>query len=229
MSEVLSVPDVARDLGVSERRVRALIDAGRLPAGRIGRNWVVDGRAVNRFLQGDRRDGRPLSHSNAWALLALLAGERPSSLPSDAVSRLRRFARDPDWLIPVLRHSEPRSHELLLWVPQEDLRSLAGYPLVHAGLLAQSAVRQLDLLPRLDEPLDVYASEEVAEEIERRLLPEQSSDSPNLIVRIPSRSWVLHQSPEAPFPVVAADLLNHRDPRVRRAGEDALRRIVLGR
>jgi excisionase family DNA binding protein len=225
MQEVLSVSDAARGLGVSERRVRALIDAGRLPADRVGRSWVVDRGAVARFVQEGRREGRPLSHSNAWALLALLSGQQPDWVRRDAVSRLRRIARDPDWLISLLRHSEQRAEERSFWVPLEDHHSIGGYPLVRSGLSAQNAARHLDVLPRRNEALDVYASEEVADAIERRLMPERSDDLPNLVIRIPSNSWVLDQGPEAPLPVVAADLLSHHDPRVRRAAEGPLRSL----
>lgn len=38
---LLSVTEAATRLGVSSRRVRALIDAGRLPAQKIGRTWVI--------------------------------------------------------------------------------------------------------------------------------------------------------------------------------------------
>jgi len=229
MADVMSVSNASRALGLSERRVRALIHSGQLSASRLGIPWAVERRAVDRFLQKERGRGRPLNQSNSWALLAILAGEWPSELRSDAISRLRRYARDPDWLIALLRHSEPRVHEMSLWIPSEDMSKLAGYPLVHSGLSADSAIPQLDVIPRRDEPLDVYASAEIADEIERRLLPEHSRSDPNLILRIPRSNWVLHQGPEAPFAVVAADLLDHRDARVRRAGEDALRRIAIGR
>jgi excisionase family DNA binding protein len=229
MADVLSVSEAAHDLGVSKRRVRALIEGGKLPAGRVGRNWVMDRQAVVRFAQEGRREGRPLSHNNAWALLALLSGERPSWIRNDAVSRLGRSARDPDWLIELLRHSEPRSEVRSYWVPAEDHQSLDRYQLVRSGLSARRAARRLDVLPRREEALDVYASEEVCYAIERRLMPEASEDAPNLIIRIPSRPWVLQSGPEAPLPVVAADLLGHRDPRVRRAAEAALRDVAFGR
>jgi hypothetical protein len=189
----------------------------------------VDRGAIARFAQEDRREGRPLNHSNAWALLALLSGERPSWVRNDAASRLGRSARDPDWLIKLLRHSEPRDEARSFWIPAEDRQSLDRYPLVRSGLSAQRAARQLDVLPRREEALDVYASEEVADAIENRLKPERSEDAPNLIIRIPSRPWVLESGQEAPFPVVAADLLGHRDARVRRAAEAALRDLAFGR
>lgn len=229
MIEVMSVSEAASGLGLSQRRVRALIDAGRLPANRVGRSWVVDGRVVERFMYADRHEGRPLNRANAWALLALLAGEQPGWVSNHAASRLRRVARNPDWLIRLLRHSEPRSNQWSLWLPLEDRESLANYSLVASGLSAQMAISQLSVLPREDEPLEVYASEAVANEIERRFLPERSEEAPNVIIRIPSRSWVLEKSPEAPLPVVAADLLPHQDSRVRRAAEDALRRIAYDR
>ena len=53
----LTTTDAARRLGVSQRRVQALIGAGRLPAERYGRDWLirVDALAAVR----DRKPGRP--------------------------------------------------------------------------------------------------------------------------------------------------------------------------
>jgi len=62
---MLSVGAAAARLGVGERRVRALIAAGRLPAERVGRAWVIDPSALGR-VDGDRPVGRPLGVVAAW-------------------------------------------------------------------------------------------------------------------------------------------------------------------
>jgi excisionase family DNA binding protein len=42
MSTFLSTKDAAQRLGVSARRVRALIDAERLPAIKVGHTWIIN-------------------------------------------------------------------------------------------------------------------------------------------------------------------------------------------
>ena len=54
---LLSTRDAATRLGITPRRVVALIRAGRLPALRVGRAWVI--READLELVKDRRPGRP--------------------------------------------------------------------------------------------------------------------------------------------------------------------------
>jgi excisionase family DNA binding protein len=226
MSEMLSVAEAAKALDLSVRRVRALIDADAIPAERIGRSWVLSRDAVDRFARRRRRRGRRLSSENAWALLALLSGEEPASVEAPSMSRLRRYARDPEWRLELLEHAEPRAKVLPLWMPADDLRKLAEYPLVRSGLSASDAVSHLDVVPQRDEPLDAYADEDVAEEVLRRFLPEEDTADPNVILRVVKGGPPMHGDGEVPLPVVAADLLDHDDPRVRRAAERALRELA---
>lgn len=85
---MLSVEAAASRLGVSERRVRALIAAGRLPAERVGRSWVIDLAALGR-VDGVRPVGRPLGMVAAWGELL---GDVPA--PAFDVGRVRaRYRR----------------------------------------------------------------------------------------------------------------------------------------
>jgi excisionase family DNA binding protein len=56
-SRVITVADAAHLLKVSPRRVRALIQAGRLPAERIGRDWLI--KAIDLWAVETRAPGRP--------------------------------------------------------------------------------------------------------------------------------------------------------------------------
>jgi excisionase family DNA binding protein len=47
----------AKILGVSQRRVTALITAGRLPAIKLARDWIIDEKDLE--LVADRKPGRP--------------------------------------------------------------------------------------------------------------------------------------------------------------------------
>ena len=54
---LLTTNDAASRLGVSQRRVIALIQDGRLPAQRIGRDYLIEERDLK--LVSDRKPGRP--------------------------------------------------------------------------------------------------------------------------------------------------------------------------
>ena len=45
----LTTKQVAEKLGITPRRVRALIESGRLKAKRIGRDWLIDSRQLAKF------------------------------------------------------------------------------------------------------------------------------------------------------------------------------------
>jgi hypothetical protein len=95
--------------------------------------------------------------------------------------------------------------------------------LVLSGLSADDLSIDVRYRPNRD-VLDAYVSEEGLEELRRELQPIEDSSEPNVQLRVPrGRSWILHNG-RAPSPVVAADLLDHHDPRVRRAARDALRK-----
>ena len=54
---MLTTRDAAERLGVTVRRVQALIKAGRLPATRIGRDWLIAPDALAAV--AERKPGRP--------------------------------------------------------------------------------------------------------------------------------------------------------------------------
>lgn len=60
---LLSVPDVARRLGIGRDRTYALCHAGVLPSVRVGRRLLVPRQAVDRLVErimaGEFRDGIP--------------------------------------------------------------------------------------------------------------------------------------------------------------------------
>ena len=56
---LLTTMDAARALGISRGRVLQLIAAGRLPAQRLGRDWVI--RASDLRLVAHRHPGRPVT------------------------------------------------------------------------------------------------------------------------------------------------------------------------
>jgi excisionase family DNA binding protein len=55
--ELLSTNEVAQKLGVTAIRVRALIRVGRLPAQKIGRDYII--KASDLKLVENRKPGRP--------------------------------------------------------------------------------------------------------------------------------------------------------------------------
>lgn len=86
---MLSVHDAAERLGVSDRRVRAMIDSGRLRAQRLGRAWMIEPSALG-CVDGERSAGRPLNPNSAWAELL---GDRQVPVANAALLRSRYRGR----------------------------------------------------------------------------------------------------------------------------------------
>jgi excisionase family DNA binding protein len=57
MATLLTTKQAAEKLGVNDRRVTALIRAGRLPAQKVGRDWLINPKDLAKVQ--DRRPGRP--------------------------------------------------------------------------------------------------------------------------------------------------------------------------
>src|SRR4051812_43271646 len=66
----IGVQEAAARLGVSDRRVRALIDSERLAARRAGGRWLID----EAGLSGGVVASRPMSPRMAWAFIVALSG-----------------------------------------------------------------------------------------------------------------------------------------------------------
>ncbi|MBI3425021.1 MAG: helix-turn-helix domain-containing protein [Acidobacteria bacterium] len=73
--ELISTNEAAQSLGVTERRVRAMISDGKLPAQRIGRDYVIN--RSDLALVSDRKPGRPkkLDEGETTDLPAVTAAE----------------------------------------------------------------------------------------------------------------------------------------------------------
>lgn len=217
--KIWSSKDASEALGVSTQRVRALARAGRLEAHKVGGRWLVEPASGKK----ERRSGRPMSSAIAWAILAELSGARPDWVHPSALSRLRRRLRDPEWVLLSLQHSQPRAR-IVRWraLPADLPRIIKKAAIVPTGLSA--ITREIDIVSSSGE-IDAYVDRIMLEVIEKQFLPAKESDEPNLTLRVPSLPWILLFS-RAPLAVVSSDLLSSPDPRVSRAGREALRRLL---
>lgn len=222
----MSVADAAASLGISEQRVRQLIEAGQLAAARVGREYVIDSAALVPLRRAHRRPGRPMSAENAWGLLAILSGGDAHWLGTSARWRIMRLLESPREVERVLASAEPRSVVDAWRVPPSDIEKILREDrLVPTGLAAGDRKLGVRYLPERD-GLDAYASEEVVRELARRLRPERKSRQPNLTLRVPVDPWILEGHDTAPSAVVAADLLLHEDDRVARSASGLLRMVL---
>jgi excisionase family DNA binding protein len=208
---MISLAEAARQLGLTRQRIQQLVIDRDLPTQRAGNQVLID---TNLLVDLARRPAaRPLSSRNAWALLAILSRERPEFIDRHQLSKLRHLAADRDRTISLVRHSQPRSRLFRFEFFPAQLRDLATTLPLKTGLAARLPALHL-VTP--DELLDAYLPGPTLEDLRRRYRPEEGVSNPNAVLRVPTQDWVL--SGVRPL-VVAADLLNHPDPRVVREAE----------
>lgn len=208
----MSSYEAAAHLGVSLRRVRALIDAGQLPGRQIGGRWVIPAQAVAHFRA--RPGGRPMSEHVAWQALRHLAFDdhhgRLNSRLRAQIASLRdendRLARMHSWMA-------ARGDLHRLWAFGPSLAALTDDDRLVVGGAQGSA----NLAP----PQRVHAYAAVADlpdiVADYRLNPPTPGREPNIHL------WAvksLDQIPRNPnnhrivAPLVAAlDLIDDGDPR----------------
>lgn len=223
----LSVEQAAQRLRLDESRVRQLLRGGRLVGHRFGSSWVVDGDDVARLESlsprgGPRPVGRPMSPLRAWGLLDLLDGGRAPWLSQVARSQVRAQARA------LAGANASRWHAALR--ARSDLRRVAAHPAAVRRLEAdpsvlvagpgEAAVRGLDLVALGAQP-ELYVRREAWPDLARRYALDEHSSRPSLLVRVPHGGWWPADG-ELSVPVLAADLLEHAEPRAVNAAVAAL-------
>lgn len=213
----ISVREAAIRLGVSPQRVRVLADAGRLPARKLGRDWLIDMDRAAVAAPGQREPGRPLSARSSWAILRLLAGK-----PILGVSRSERLrARERVSAIadaaPGHLASRADIHRLVV---HRGLRErLSADPRIVLGGASAASHHHADLIA-LDE-LEGYARVEDLERLVREyaLVPPAFGASANVLLRVPVPAWPFDEGERvAGRAVVAMDLIDAGDERSVRAG-----------
>jgi excisionase family DNA binding protein len=221
--DYVSVAEAARGLGLSARRIRALIRAGGLAAQDVGGRWLVSRAAVEQRARRRGRSGRPLGQRNAWALVARLSGaDWPELSPWDRSRLKQRLGkRSLLSLADELRHrAEPhlfRGDERLL----ERLRRDSDVVLSGVNAAAEYG---LDI--RAPGVVEAYADRDQLHDLVYRyaLRPAGEADA-NVVLRVVDESVPRARQGVAPVAAVALDLLESSDDRSRRAGRELARRL----
>jgi excisionase family DNA binding protein len=219
----LTVAEAALRLEVTANDVRRLVDAGELPAAKVGRQWLIPAEAVEHRRELGPRKGRRLSPASAWGVLFLADDKDAPWLSPDARWRARgrlaqhSVADQRDRLINRGRPSHYRAHPSMLSRIRQD------HALMLTGVSAASALH-LGLVGGSDQ-VDAYIDQELLEALVARYHLRRSAD-PNVTLRlVPKIGWAWPPAPVAPRSAVALDLLDHSEPRVRDVGRELLAQL----
>jgi excisionase family DNA binding protein len=219
---LISPTEAAGRLGVTPRRVYALVHDGQLRGQHIGGRLLIDLQDVDARLDGGPAVGRPFSPRRAWAILLLAEGDKPIGLDSSTRSKLRRIVRDRD-LWSMRAKLSGRAERRLFRAHSSDVARLEAEPGVVRTGARCAAEAGLGLIAP-DAPLELYVDGAAADRLTAKYRLAQSR-RPNVVLRVVPdevRAW-LH-GPLAPGPAVALDLAEDRDPRARDVAREALSR-----
>jgi excisionase family DNA binding protein len=237
MVAFMSVPQAAALLGVNRQRIHQRIQAGSLPAQKVGGRYILGADDVHR-LRGSSMPGRPMSAKSAWDMIVVADGEGAAQL--NPVSRSRARGKLDD-LLAALQDVEPdvasarlqhvlgnRAERCAFEAPRGDLSDLRCDARIQlsgvcvpesnlsAGEFVEGYVASHDAESLIRDFLLVPVARAQANVILHVVPPDQAQ-------RIPARaglSWAQL--------AIAADLAEHDGPRERFQAL-ALARLALGR
>ena len=210
----IGVLEAAQRIGLSSRRVRALLENGRIPGRKVAGRWLID----ESQLPSARPSSRPMSPRMAWAFVQLLSGEQPSVAATEA-SRLRAKRHQ-------LQHSDDAPRLLRSWlisrasrVPiraaQNDLEAMKNDPRV---LLSGISDPRAELSSAGE--LEVYIARKDFGALTKDFMLSRHGQS-NAIVHVSDAAL----PPEAPVGLVVADLADWDRPRENRRAAELVRSI----
>lgn len=94
MDESLTLGEAARRLGVTRRRVQAMVSSGILAAEKRGAQWFVPASALRATEHTrDPRPGRPLTARTAWEYIGSLSAEGPRFAATGKLDTFRKRVR----------------------------------------------------------------------------------------------------------------------------------------
>jgi excisionase family DNA binding protein len=202
----IGVPDAAVRLGLSERRLRALIAAGHLHADRFGREWMLDEADIARHEA--RSHGRPLSERSAWALINLASGRGMEDIfPSEqsrARARLRRLLAEESPERLLRSWLAARAVRRAYRASPQDLDDLRADPRLRQSGVShpESGISAADIAEGYISASDLDAV------VHEYLLAEAPDGKGNVIFHVAGRPV-----PEVYPLLLAADLAEHQSPR----------------
>lgn len=197
-SDLLSLADAARLLGVSSERVRQLVVAGDLPGVRFGNAWAVPRDAVAARRQVWNRRGRPLGGKQVWQAIA------SGNIDLSNVSRYRNRGEP-------RRYSMSSADAAYLVSDAGAVQSGAGAAIVHGELLtpdgAEIVLYVSDEIHAALASIVAGVEDPVGSVVLRIVSDEVWPDVRQVAVKADEGYWV------APLAAVALDLMDSGDPR----------------
>lgn len=220
----LPVSEVARRLGVSPQRVRAMIAAGVIDAEKAAGSWWIPAGSLARVVAADRDGGRPLSPTSAWALLLIASGDPVPWAPPKVRWRTSMGLRA-HGLTPMFGKLRRRAQRRAFEAHPGELHRLRERRGLMLSGLSAAAEHHLGL-PGGDE-VEAYVAAGELERVtaEHGLLALADGEATVVLRAVPDELWSAVARSVAPLVAVLVDLAEHADPRARRVALERARQL----
>lgn len=211
MEEGLTLAEAAGRLGVSRRRVQAMVASGVLAAERRGVQWFIPASAL-RTIEHNRelRAGRPLSPRTAWECIQRLGTDGPRLAATGELHAFRRRMR---------RRARHRAYYVHPGLADELRR--------HSGVVVGGRDAAAAMVPVDPGDLDIYLPDSAAEAILTEVGARPAVGNANVFVHlVADTAWPFGPAQRHTDPWVAwLDLEDRQD----RAAVTLLDRLIGGR
>lgn len=223
--------EAAARLGLSLRRVEAMIKDELLDATKIGGRWFVVSGSVKRRRSTENKSGRMLSPLNAWAVVNIASGNNDKRDP--IIDKLSRWSRShfrrrlaKEGLVSLAPRLRRRARARRFRADADDVANIRKEPgLVLAGVSAAADLGIDVIAPAV---VEAYIRVDKLPRLVRKYYLAEDDQDPNVILH------VIEERDIWPFPpgckmvsavVAALDLLEADDQRSKRAALEALSKL----
>lgn len=212
---MIGVSQAAPELGISERRVRQMLERGELEGQRVGWSWIIDRKVLERARRRPEV-GRRWSPEAAWALLQIAGGEHPQvSVVEASRAKYRLAEHDLDVLVMKLAS---RGEIRRFYGHKSILQQLGDEDMVVRSGVSAAREYKADIIAL--EFLEAYVPVGRIEKLAKKYALDCSPERPNILFRVvDDKVWPFPKNAKfASRIVVAVDLLDADNVRSRRAG-----------
>lgn len=212
----LTVAQLAKRLGVSQRRANDIIATGAVTARQLENGtWLVNSDSVARYEIRRTRQGRHLDPATAWALLWELSGLTTTWLNPRTLQRVRQRIRTSDHIsIANAVANRTRAHRYRASNPDRVAPDVIGTGRFAVDTLSTNLIedrRRIQGYVPTGADVDAFA-------FEHFMVPDEAGGDILYENTLP----ISFDAPHMPAAVVAADLAQSIDTRERSAGLTAL-------
>jgi excisionase family DNA binding protein len=219
-SVLLTRREAARQLGVSDRRITALCEAGDLTSyASGGKGVLIDADSVRRQARWAGNNGRPYSDRMAFAALYLISGEPVPWIGRQQRYRVKGYLRDID-AENLTRRTFRRARAVEYWCRDSLLVKIGERIRISAATGELADIFQLT-------GVDLIEGYIASDKLERFALDcRLKRDAMPVRVRLRAADFLPDGEGPMPVGVCAADLAESDDPRERRAGLEKLGQLL---